>query len=112
MLPPADHAGVRVRAARADEAEALSALALRSKAYWGYDAAFMARCRDELTVRPDDMELRRVHVAEVGGRVVGFVTVEGQPPEGEIGALFVDPDVIGSSVGAGRALWARATALA
>lgn len=31
-----------IRRARAGEAEALHALAVRSKAVWGYDAAFMA----------------------------------------------------------------------
>jgi GNAT superfamily N-acetyltransferase len=105
-----DDACLQIRPARPDEAEALSALALRSKAYWGYDRAFLERCRDELTLRSGDMLARRASVAELDGRVIGFVTVEGEPPEGEIGALFVEPDVIGS--GAGRALWAHAVAIA
>ena len=90
---------VRVRAARADEAEPLSELALRSKAYWGYDEAFMAACRDELTVPAPQVEARRTMVAERDGRVLGFVTVEGDPPEGELGMLFVEPDAIGRGIG-------------
>jgi hypothetical protein len=39
-----------IRAAHGGELEALSALAMRSKAHWGYSAAFMQACRDELTV--------------------------------------------------------------
>ena len=35
-------AASRIRAARPEEAADLSALALASKAHWGYDAAFMA----------------------------------------------------------------------
>ena len=38
-----------LRAARPEEAAAISALALRSKAHWGYDEAFLAACRAELT---------------------------------------------------------------
>jgi hypothetical protein len=37
-----------IRPAQADEVEALTALALRSKAHWGYDDAFMEACRAEL----------------------------------------------------------------
>jgi GNAT superfamily N-acetyltransferase len=105
-------AGLAIRPARPDEAAGLSALALRSKAHWGYDAAFLERCRAELTLRPDDLAPRRAAVAELGGRVVGFVTVEGDPPEGEIGALFVEPDLIGSGAGAGRALFDHAARVA
>ncbi|HEU4410261.1 MAG TPA: GNAT family N-acetyltransferase [Polyangiaceae bacterium] len=110
--PSGAGAGLRIRPARPDEAAALSALALRSKAHWGYDAAFLERCRDELTLRPADLLSRHAAVAELGGRVVGFVTIEGEPPEGEIGALFVEPDLIGSGSGAGRALFAHAAAVA
>jgi GNAT superfamily N-acetyltransferase len=99
-----------IRPARPDEAPALSALSLRSKAHWGYDSAFLERCRDELTLTPDDVVVQRASVAELHDRVVGFVTLAGAPPDGEIAALFVEPDVIGS--GAGRALFARVIDLA
>ena len=39
-----------IRDASPGDCEALSALAFSSKAHWGYDDAFMAACRDELTV--------------------------------------------------------------
>ena len=42
-----------LRRALPDEAANLSALALRSKALWGYDAAFMEACRSPLTVDPE-----------------------------------------------------------
>ncbi|MCX3059160.1 GNAT family N-acetyltransferase [Streptomyces beihaiensis] len=91
---------VRVRAARPDEAAALTDLALRSKAHWGYDAAFMAACADELTLRPSDVARRRTVVAEAAdGRLVGLATLEGPPPEGELGLMFVDPDAMGHGVG-------------
>ena len=43
-----------------DEAAALSGLALRSKGYWGYDAAFLDACRAELTLTPDQAAAARV----------------------------------------------------
>lgn len=90
---------LRLRAGRAGEAEELSELALRSKAHWGYDRAFLAACRDELRVRAEEMTARRVTVAQEGARVLGFATLEGRAPEGELGMLFVDPPAIGRGVG-------------
>lgn len=90
---------MRVRAARPEEAAPLSELAVRSKAHWGYDEEFVAACRQELTIRPDDVLRRRTAVAERDGSVLGFVTVEGEPPHGSIGLMFVDPPAIGQGVG-------------
>ena len=97
-----------VRAARPDEAEALSGLIMRSKAYWGYDEAFLAGCRDELRLRPDEVVERRTVVAERDGVVLGVATLEGDPPDGEIGLLFVEPDAMGRGVG--RSLYRRVMA--
>ncbi|MDT0441208.1 GNAT family N-acetyltransferase [Streptomyces johnsoniae] len=88
-----------IRAARAEEAGALSELALRSKAYWGYSDAFIAACREELRLHPGDIERRRTTVAEREGRAIGFATLDGEPLEGELGMLFVDPLAIGQGVG-------------
>jgi GNAT superfamily N-acetyltransferase len=85
---------VIIRPARVDECDALTELALRSKAHWGYDDAFMAACRDELTMQPSSIP--RIDVAEDdGGRVVGMVRLE----PGVLEDLFVDPDAIGTGVG-------------
>ena len=54
---------MRIRAARADEATALTALVMRSKAYWGYDERFLAACRDELRIGSGEVAARRVVVA-------------------------------------------------
>lgn len=107
-MPTVDR--VLVRPARSDEAGTLSALAYRSKAYWGYDRAFMAACREELTLFPPEIAGRRAAVAEQSGRVLGLITVEGEPPEGAVGMMFVDPPVIG--FGIGRLLFTHALATA
>lgn len=89
----------RLRPARPGEAAALSALALRSKGHWGYDAAFLEACRAELTLRDDELAERRTLVAELDGAVAGFGTLEGEPPYGELGMLFVDPGALGRGLG-------------
>ncbi|MBY8881122.1 GNAT family N-acetyltransferase [Actinacidiphila acidipaludis] len=105
----------RVRPARPDEAELLTALVLRSKAHWGYDAAFMAACRDELAVTAEKVAEHRTAVVELAGgegpaTVAGMVTVEGEPPHGAIGMLFVDPGAMGRGVG--RLLYGHALRVA
>lgn len=87
---------VALRPARVDETPALSALAWRSKAHWGYDEAFLEACRAELTVRPEHVAAGRVVVATSGPRVVGFSILLGGPPRAELEMLFVEPDAIGT----------------
>jgi ribosomal protein S18 acetylase RimI-like enzyme len=94
---------VVLRSARDDEAGLLTELALRSKAYWGYSEEFLAACRAELMVTPRKLRSGRMVVAEVSGQVRGFYSLDGQPPEGELGNLWVEPSAIGT--GLGRRLW-------
>ena len=98
----ASSSSMAIRAGRPDDAAELTELALRSKAHWGYSDAFMAACRAELTVSPEQFEDRnfRVRVAELGDRRVGYHAIERQPGGGyELDALFVAPDFIGSGLG-------------
>lgn len=95
MTAPADLA---LRTARPDDAVALTELALRSKAGWGYDEAFMAACTEELTIPPRRCGPRLV-VAERAGALVGYAELAGDPPAVELLGLFVDPDAQGSGIG-------------
>jgi GNAT superfamily N-acetyltransferase len=89
-----------IRPARPGEAEALTALCVRSKAHWGYDAAFMAKAMSELTVRPDWIADGLVLVAETGGAAAG---VAGITDEGagmfDVSVFFIDPGRMGAGVG-------------
>lgn len=91
-----------LRNAVRSEAALLSALALRSKAYWGYDPPFLEACRDELTYRPariDDARFRFV-VADIDGAVAGFYALEHSGDRAfELEALFVEPGYIGTGIG-------------
>ncbi len=90
------------RPARPDEAATLTALTLRSKAHWGYDADFMAACTAELTVHPAALE-QPTMVVELAGLILGWGRLA--PIDAatvELTDLFVAPEAIGH--GYGRAL--------
>lgn len=89
-----------IAAPRADQAQSLSDLALRSKGHWGYGDDFLASCRAELTYTPADCTSGDMAVAYVGEDLAGLVRLTGSAPEGELQSLFVDPPWIGSGVGA------------
>ena len=100
-----------LRPARADELSALSALCLRSKAVLGYDAAFMAACRAELTLHPDELNTTQIQVAEsADGSIAGMAQVKVIERDAELLKLFVEPDRI--RTGAGRLLFDWATNIA
>lgn len=71
-VPPLARQDTCVWPARREDAAALSDLALRSKAHWSYDAAFLEACRDDLTISGDDIGRGLVFVLEEGGHVIGF----------------------------------------
>jgi GNAT superfamily N-acetyltransferase len=99
-----------IRPARAGEAATLTALALRSKAHWGYDAAFMARVRPILTFSEDDLVASPVYVLDADGTAVGMYRLTGAPPTGELEDLWLDPSAIGQ--GGGRRMFNHALATA
>jgi len=90
----------KLRKARENEAEILSDLAIRSKAYWGYDSDFMNACLVELTYSFDDIKNKHFFVAEQDSSIVGFYALDRLlNTEMELDALFVDPAYIGKGFG-------------
>ncbi|WP_235939711.1 GNAT family N-acetyltransferase [Occultella kanbiaonis] len=91
---------VRIRRAIPGEAAALSALALRSKAHWGYDDDFLEMCRAELTYTEAQTAAWGLMVAVDDDDVpLGLYRIHGDPLAGELDALFVEPDRIGTGLG-------------
>lgn len=89
----------------------MTALCVRSKAHWGYDAAFMAMSATSLDVAEADIVAGHVLVAaDPAGRPVGMAAVLGDGETLDLDALFVDPPAIGS--GAGKALFDAAAQMA
>lgn len=107
---PVPQPDLRIRRARAAEAASLTELSLRSKALWGYDVAFLARCRIAMQVKEANVDKQPHYVAEMDGQVAGFYGFEPLPDGVGLDYMFVDPDFVGRGVG--RALLDHAVALA
>ena len=92
-----------IRFATPNEASVLSELALRSKGYWGYDTAFIASCRQELSYNENQVSSPAYcfKVAELNCcKVTGFFALNWLDRDHpELEALFVDPDFIGQGWG-------------
>jgi len=95
------------------EAELISALAIRSKAHWGYDKEFMDSCVDELSHSKEQIsdDNSRYYLAEKDGEILGFYKLENLHIDTVLlEALFIDASAIGSGVG--RALFEHAKEIA
>ena len=102
----------RIRRARPEESRLLTELAVRSKAYWGYDDSFLESARKELEFQagkflPDF----HVYILEAQGEPLGYfslISVDSNTVE--LHDLFIDPRYIGK--GYGKELWGYAVNLA
>ncbi len=97
---------ITLRPARPEEAAALTALCLRSKAVWGYDAAFLEACREELTLTPADLGGAGVIVAVLDGVAVGLAEISVAGESAELEKLFVEPGLLRGGVGRRLFTWA------
>ena len=101
---------IKLRDVRPDELRSLSELCLRSKAVWGYDEAFMAACRAELTLRPAEVLSTHLQVAEDDAGVVGLAQVKVSGTDADLLRLFIEPAQLKSGVGRLLFEWAVAKA--
>ena len=100
-----------LRLARLAEAAAVTALAFRSKASNGYDAAFMAACRAELTFDARTFARGETWLCQdAAGAILGFFDLRLEDGTAEVYAFFVEPDYQGQGVG--RLLWSKLEARA
>ena len=89
---------ITIRDAVPEEAACLAALALRSKAHWGYSREFIQSCENELTYQASQIADDKHHfaVAELDSVIVGFYGLESiSARQSELEALFVEPKYIG-----------------
>ncbi len=101
-----------IRAPDLAELPALSDLCMRSKAAWGYDAAFMAACRRELSFDLHDLKSSHIAVATRGEDVVGVAQVRAAGNEADLAKVFVEPAAMRRGVGQALFAWALDTARA
>jgi ribosomal protein S18 acetylase RimI-like enzyme len=101
----------RIRRAQPEDAEAISGLALRSKAHWSYSDEQMAVFRLELVLSPDQVLQSNAHVIEEAARLLGFYTLSQLGDQRtELEHIFVDPAFLGGGIG--RALFRHACSVA
>ena len=104
--------GITLRPAINSELDVLHDLCMRSKAYWGYDEAFMKACTEELRITKSDLENHHVVVAEEGSQILGVTQLEITDKNAELDKLFICPDAIGKGVGKQLFNWVKETSRA
>ncbi|MEM8852728.1 MAG: GNAT family N-acetyltransferase [Pseudomonadota bacterium] len=104
-------ATITLRPPQAPELDAINHLIMRSKAFWGYDAAFMAACRTELSLTPTDIAGDHAMLAVEDHTPLGIATISVDGAAGELEKLFVAPEAMGRGVGRHLMDWARTTAV-
>lgn len=87
-----------LREARPGDAALLTALAMRSKASWGYEADFMDACQAELTITEARIGRETMRVAEWRGELAGFASLVVEGETAELVDLFVEPAYFGRGV--------------
>src|SRR6266404_5301275 len=97
---------MNIRLAQEHEAEALSGLALKAKAYWGYSADTIESWRQELSVSSDTITSRPTFVAAVGDQIAGFYSLVPSTHSWKLDHLWVLPQFMDRGIG--RALVAHA----
>lgn len=86
--------------AKPQQAELLSNLAFRSKAYWGYSSEFMNACRTELTYSENEISKNHCYCLLHDGVVSGFYILKQlNKDECDLDALFIDPLFIDQGFG-------------
>jgi ribosomal protein S18 acetylase RimI-like enzyme len=88
-----------IRRATADDADALSDLAHRAKAHWGYPATWMREWDAQLTIIPGYLEMHDVWVSEEDGAIVGMCALEDRQDRWNLEHVWVDPAAHGRGVG-------------
>jgi predicted N-acetyltransferase YhbS len=97
---------VTLRKATGDDADALTDLAHRAKAHWGYPASWMRDWDAQLTIIPGYIEMHDVWVAEQDGAIVGMCALEDRGTRWLLEHVWVEPAF--HRGGIGRALVFRA----
>ncbi|HEX6719586.1 MAG TPA: GNAT family N-acetyltransferase [Pyrinomonadaceae bacterium] len=88
-----------IRPATADEAAALTKIALDAKRYWGYPEHWIKHWESDLTITPDYIRNNHVYVAEENGEIQGFYALCVAGNKAELDHMWVTPTRMGTGVG-------------
>jgi predicted N-acetyltransferase YhbS len=101
---------VLLRPATGEDADALTDLAHRAKAHWGYSASWMREWDAQLTILPGYIDMHAVWVAERDGVIVGMCALEDRGLRWILEHVWVEPSLHRSGIG--RALVLKALDIA
>ncbi len=93
----------RIVRAKIKDAMALTHLAIRSEAYWGYDDAFMEKFKAIYHVSEDFIENHPTYMMMEGEKIVGFYGILLDEREISLEYFFIEPQYIGQ--GYGKIMW-------
>lgn len=97
---------MNIRPAQPHEAEALSALARKSKSHWGYSSETIDSWKAQLSVSADAIASWPTFVAALEDEIAGFYALAPSGPHWSLEHLWVLPQYMGRGIG--RALVAHA----
>lgn len=92
-------ASIRYRPARADDAPALSRIAMEAKAGWDYPGDWLEAWKDELTFTPEYLDRHWARVAEADGDLIGVASISQRNGRCELDHCWVTPAHQGTGVG-------------
>jgi N-acetylglutamate synthase-like GNAT family acetyltransferase len=101
---------LKIRHARPDEAEALTALAHAAKQHWNYPDQWIAHWKDDLTITGDFIANHEVFVAMIDKEIAGCCALVLSDSLAELEHMWIDPKQMGKGIG--RALFERVQARA
>jgi GNAT superfamily N-acetyltransferase len=90
---------VQIRRATSADIETLDAIALESKAHWGYTEAHLEAWRTDLLTPPQSVGHCPTFVAEVEGQAAGFAQLNPNADPWELVAMWVKPRFMRQGIG-------------
>jgi len=90
---------IAIRRAKAEDSEALTAIAHKAKRYWEYPEPWIDEWKDLLTLTPSFIRSHSVYLAIEGTVPIGFYSLSGKGSRLMLEHLWVVPDRIGRGVG-------------
>lgn len=90
---------MKIVRARAEDAVALTAIALAAKRHWGYPEDWLCRWAEVLTVTPEYVGIHPTFAAVADEQIVGFYALLIQPGQALLDHLWVVPPAMGGGIG-------------
>lgn len=94
---------ISLRPAQKDDCSSLTQLAFDSEKYWGYDAKYMDKFKDEYCISEKYINQNHVFILEDDSRIVGFFALAQSESEWELEFFYVTAKRI--RTGYGQMLW-------